>query len=263
MNKAEKAGKKFEKLVEILETLRGEKGCPWDRQQDEKSIAHYFLTEVYEAVEAVYKDDPISLAEELGDVLMEVVFLAQIYREKGKFSVGDVLEAINQKMVYRHPHVFGEVRRETAHEVYDEWLKLKKEEKKSKTIFDGLPASAPSLLTSFHIGRLASHYGFDWNTPLDALKKVREEVSELEKIIGTGDTEEALNETGDIFFALANVSRLLGINPEIALRQANSKFIERFTYIEKKLASEKKELGKVSLEEMDRIWEEAKLKENK
>lgn len=258
MKNKEKAGEKFKQLVTILETLRSDKGCPWDREQDERSIANYFLAEVYEAVEALYLNNTIALAEELGDVLMEVVFLAQIYREKGEFSVVDVLDGINQKMIRRHPHVFGRARKETAKEVYDEWLRLKKEEKKRDTVFDGLPKSVPSLLASFQIGRLVSYYGFDWRQPLEALQKVKEEVFELEKVIETQNKDEISSEIGDIFFSLANVARLLGVNPEIALKQANSRFIRRFKYIEKKLKEKKKELGKASLEEMDKIWEEAK-----
>lgn len=260
MKDTKRAGEEFKKLVQIMETLRSDKGCPWDREQDERSIGDYFLTEVYEAVEALYLNNTKALAEELGDVLMEVVFLAQIYREKGEFSVVDILEGISQKMIRRHPHVFGPERKETAKEVYDEWLRLKKEEKKRDTVFEGLPKSSPSLLASFQIGRLVSHYGFDWQKPQDALQKVKEEVSELEKVIETQDKDEISSEIGDILFSLANVSRLLGVNPEIALKQANNKFLKRFKYIEKKLKEEKRELGKVSLEEMDKIWEEAKNK---
>jgi len=258
MKDAEKAGKKFRQLVQIIETLRSEGGCPWDREQDEKSITNFFLEEVYEAVEAISINDTKSIAEELGDVLMEVVFLAQIYEEKKEFSVDDVLEGINQKMIGRHPHVFAHKRIETSREVIDEWLQRKKKEKERGSVFDGFSNSTPSLLAAFQIGSCVSHYGFDWNKPMDALKKVKEEISELEKVIKAQDKEEISGEIGDVFFSLANVSRLLGLNPEIALKQTNRKFIKRFKYIEKKLEEEKKELEKVSLEEMDKIWEEAK-----
>jgi len=260
MKQEEKAGKKFEQLVQILETLRSDRGCPWDKEQDVKSITNYFLEEVYEAVEAISVNDMKALAEELGDVLMEVVFLAQIYKEDNKFSINEVLDGINQKMIRRHPHVFGPERKETSREVVDEWLRGKKEEKERKSLFDGFPNSTPSLLAAFQIGLRVSHYGFDWNQPREALQKVKEEVDELEKVIEAQDKGELSREMGDVFFSLANVSRLLGLNPEIALRQANKKFIKRFKYIEKKLKEEKKELGQVSLEEMDEIWEEAKEK---
>jgi MazG family protein len=260
MKQEEKAGEKFEQLVQIMETLRGDRGCPWDKEQDEKSITNYFLEEVYEAVEAISANDTKALAEELGDVLMEIVFLAQIYKEKRKFSIDEVLDGINQKMVRRHPHVFGPERKETSREVVDEWIRGKKEEKERESLFDRFPNSTPSLLAAFQIGLRVSHYGFDWSQAREALQKVKEEVVELEKVIDAQDKAESSREMGDVFFSLVNVSRLLGINPEIALRQANKKFIKRFKYIEKKLKEEKKGLGQASLEEMDKIWEKAKEK---
>jgi len=260
MKKEEKAGKKFAQLVQIMETLRGDRGCPWDKEQDEKSITNYFLEEVYETVDAITAKDAKALAEELGDVLMEVVFLAQIYKEKNKFSIDEVLDGINQKMIRRHPHVFGPGRKKTSREVVDEWIQGKKEEKERESLFESFPNSTPALLAAFQIGLYVSHYGFDWNQPREALQKVKEEVAELEKVIDDQDKAELAREMGDVFFSLANVSRLLGINPEVALRQANKKFIKRFKYIEKKLKEEKKELGQASLDEMDEIWEEAKVK---
>ena len=260
MKQEEKSGGKFEQLVQIMETLRSDRGCPWDKEQDENSITNYFLEEVYEAVEAISAEDTKALAEELGDVLMEVVFLAQIYKEKRKFSIDEVLDGINQKMIRRHPHVFGLERKETSREVVEEWIRGKQEEKVRESLFDRFPNSTPSLLAAFQIGLSVSHYGFDWNQAQDALQKVKEEVAELEKVIDAQDKGELSREMGDIFFSLVNVSRLLNINPEIALRQANKKFIERFKYIEKKLKEERKQLGQVSLEEMDKIWEEAKEK---
>lgn len=260
MKQEEKSGDKFEQLVQIMETLRSDRGCPWDKEQDEKSITNYFLEEVYEAVEAISAEDTKALAEELGDVLMEVVFLAQIYKEKRKFSIDEVLDGIIQKMIRRHPHVFGPERKETSREVVDEWIRGKQEEKERESLFDRFPNSTPSLLAAFQIGLLVSHYGFDWNQPKEALQKVKEEVAELEKVIDAQDKAELSREMGDVFFSLVNVSRLLSINPEIALRQANKKFIKRFKHIEKKLREKKKELGQASLEEMDKIWEEAKEK---
>ncbi|MFB0566742.1 MAG: nucleoside triphosphate pyrophosphohydrolase [Candidatus Aminicenantaceae bacterium] len=258
MKNAERAGEQFGQLVHLIETLRSDRGCPWDREQDERSIVNYFLSEVYEAVEAVTVDDPVSLAEELGDILMEIVFLAQIYRERSKFSVVDVLKGINKKMIRRHPHVFSDTKKATAREVYDGWLKSKKEEKKRESVFNGFPKSAPSLQAAFQMGMLVSHYGFDWGKPLDALQKVKEEIFELERVVESLDRKQISQEMGDVFFSLANVARLLGINPEICLRLSNKKFIKRFKYIEKKLKEEKKELGEASLEEMDKIWEESK-----
>lgn len=258
MRDTKNAGKKFEQLVEILDNLRSEKGCSWDREQDEKSIANYFLEEVYEAVDAISAGDARSLAEELGDVIMEVVFLARIFKEKEKFSISDVLEGINQKMIRRHPHVFAQKRIRTSEKVIDEWCRQKKQEKARQSILDGLAKCSPSLIEAFQIGLRASSYGFDWSQPLDALKKAKEEISELEKALEEKKEDEIFQEIGDVFFSMANVSRLLGINPEIALRQVNKKFIKRFKFIEKKLGEKGKELSEVTLEEMDEIWEESK-----
>jgi tetrapyrrole methylase family protein/MazG family protein len=258
MKNAKNAGKKFEQLVEILNRLRSEEGCPWDREQDEKSIANYFLEEVYEALDAINAEDSRSLAEELGDVLMEVVFLARIFKEKEKFSISDVLEGINQKMIRRHPHVFGQKRIRTSKKVSDEWCRQKKVEKARESILDGMAECFPSLMEAYQIGLRVSSYGFDWNEPLGALKKAKEEISELEKAMESKKEDEIFHEIGDIFLAVANVSRLLVMNPEIALREANKRFIKRFKFIEKKLAEEGKELGKADLEEMDKIWEESK-----
>lgn len=260
MNGAVNAGKKFQRLVQILDTLRSEKGCPWDREQDEKSIANYFLEEVYEALEAINRKDAKALAEELGDVLMEVVFLARIYKEKGSFAISGVLEGINQKMIRRHPHVFGKKHLESSKKVLDEWNRQKKEEKERRSLFNGRVKNLPSLLDAFQIGQKVSAYGFDWKNALEALQKVREEFSELEGALKEKREKEIVQEMGDILFSLANVSRLLGINPEIALKQTNEKFIERFKFIEKRLKESGGELAHTSLEEMDKIWEEAKEK---
>ncbi len=258
MEDAENAGKKFQQLVQILDKLRGKDGCPWDREQDEKSIVNYFLEEVYEAVDAVTTGDVDSLAEELGDVLMEIVFLARIFKEKEKFMISEVLERINQKMINRHPHVFSQKRIENSKEVIDEWCRQKKEEKGRQSVLDGMATCLPSLLEAFQLGLRASHVGFDWDQPLDALQKVKEEISELEKALETKEEDEVFKEVGDLFFAMSNVSRHLGVNPEIALRQANKKFRQRFRFIEEKLGMEGKALDQTSLEEMDKIWDEAK-----
>jgi MazG family protein len=258
MGDAESAGKKFEELVRILDALRGEKGCPWDKEQDEKSIADYFLEEVYEAVDSIYANDSGSLEEELGDVLMEVVFLARIFKEKEEFLISEVLDGINRKMIRRHPHVFSKKRIETSEEVRDEWCQQKKEEKERQSVLDGIASSLPSLLESFQLGLRVSQFGFDWDNSLGALQKVKEEISELEEVLKKKEDDEVFKEVGDLFFAMSNVSRHLGINPEIALRQANKKFMDRFRFIEEKLEKKGKTLVQASLEEMDKIWDEAK-----
>jgi MazG family protein len=258
MRKADSAGHRFQKLVGILAALRGPKGCPWDKEQDERTIANYFLEEVYEAIDALARNDAAALAEELGDVLMEIVFLARIYEEKRKFTVSDALNGINRKMVRRHPHVFGGQKVDSSRRVLDEWIRQKKAEKKRESHFEGISRQAPSLLAAFQIGQRVAHFGFDWPTAGEALKKVREEIVELEETMARMDVREAEEEIGDCFFALANVARKLGLNPETALRQANDKFIQRFTKLEKELQGKGQELGQATLAEMDAAWEDIK-----
>lgn len=252
------AGEKFTRLVEILDVLRSEKGCPWDREQDEKSIANFFLEEVYEAVEALYSQDYASLAEELGDVMMEIVFLARIAKEKGHFTMTEILEGINEKMIRRHPHVFGKKSQANSASVWETWNKQKKEEKGRESVLEGMTKSSPALLSAYQIGVRVSAFGFDWRQPSDVIEKVKEEVSELEKAVQEKQREEISAEIGDILFSLANLSRHLDVNPEIALRESNRKFIRRFRFVENRLMQEGKELGHVSLAEMEKIWEEAK-----
>lgn len=260
MSDAEKSGKEFQKLVHILDALRGEKGCPWDREQDEKSITNYFLEEVYEAVDAISSGDAQSLAEELGDVLMEIVFLSRINKEQKRFTISKVLEGINRKMVDRHPHVFANKKIASSEGVVDEWNRQKREEKDRTSVLDGMAKCFPALMESFMIGQRVSHFGFDWSHHLDALQKTKEEIAELEKAMQNQKQDAISKEIGDIFFSLANVSRHLGVNPEVALRQTNKRFIRRFKHIEQQLKERGKDLKEASLKEMDEIWEEAKNK---
>ena len=258
MISAREAGSKFQELVDILAALRGPAGCPWDREQDERSIADYFLEEVYEAVDALVRGDRAALAEELGDVLMEVIFLARIGEEAGDYSVSDALDGINRKLVRRHPHVFGGEEAKTSRDVIDIWARRKKEEKGRASHFEGLSPQAPSLLAALQIGKKVAGFGFDWPVPADALRKAREEVDELEDAMAGGDAARIEEEMGDCLFALANVARKLGLNPELALRQGNAKFIARFTALETGLEAEGKRLGAATLEEMDAVWEKVK-----
>ena len=261
MEDAKLAGQKFEHLVKILDALRGKNGCPWDKEQDEQSISNYFLEEVYEVLEAILSGDEPSIAEELGDVLMEVVFLARIFKEKEAFTISDVIENINQKMIRRHPHVFGVKKVSSSSEVLNDWNLGKQQEKARHSLFDGIVKLAPALHSAYQIGLRVSSYGFDWENPTGALEKVNEEVSELEKAMTIGAKEDIFQEIGDAFFALTNVSRKLGVNPEIALKKANEKFMSRFESLEKELAKKGKSLGEVSLEEMDEIWDLIKERE--
>jgi tetrapyrrole methylase family protein/MazG family protein len=254
----ETAGAKFQRLVDILAALRSPGGCPWDREQDEKSIAGYFLEEVYEAVDALYRKDAAALAEELGDVLMEVVFLTRIYEERGAFDAASALDGINAKMIRRHPHVFGGPPAENAARVLDAWVRQKKEEKKRSSPFEGVPESAPALLRAFEIGQRAAQDAFDWPAAADALAKVREELAEVEAALARGVRDEVEEEIGDALFALAQAARLAKANPEIALRRANSKFTARFEALRSAFASRGRELRDASPAEMDETWEQIK-----
>jgi MazG family protein len=261
MDTARAAGEKFERLVTILDALRGENGCPWDREQDAASILSYFLEEVYEAAEALQEGSIEALREELGDVLMEVVFLSRIFEEQNAFSVADALDSINRKMVARHPHVFGAEKYETSERVLEEWQRRKRQEKKREAVLEGLPRHLPALLAAFQIGRRVAAVGFDWPRPENALDKVKEETAELEKAMADQNPDEVLQELGDLFFALANVSRKLGVNPELALLQANGKFVRRFGRMESKLKDKGQTLEKAGLSEMEAAWDEVKAEE--
>lgn len=255
------AGAEFDRLVAILATLRGEGGCPWDRAQDARSITNYLLEEAYEAADAVLAGDAAGAAEELGDVLMEVVFLSRIFEEKGAFTVADALRRINEKMVRRHPHVFGSSRARRARQVMTAWQKGKLVEKSRRSVLDGLPASAPALLAAFQAASRASTVGFDWGAAEPALDKVKEEIGELERALAGRSRKKTEEELGDLFLALANVSRLAGANPELVLRRANRKFARRFRAVENRLRRAGREPSAASLEEMNGIWEDVKRQE--
>ena len=252
----EKTGKAFVKFVKIMEKLRSPEGCPWDRKQTEKSLVSYVLEEAYEVVDAIESEDPEKLKEELGDLLLQIVFLSQIAREKDLFDICDVISVISEKMISRHPHVFGNEKLSTPEEVLDRWDSFKKKERKS--LLEGIPRSAPALLESFQIGTRVSRVGFDWKDSWSAFEKVKEELQELEEVIKEGNREKIEEEIGDLLFSIVNVARLEGINPENALKKTNKKFKERFAEIEKKAEKEGRRLEDMSLEEMDSVWEKAK-----
>jgi MazG family protein len=258
MRSSLKAGREFQDLVGILSTLRGPRGCPWDRRQSVRSIADYFLEEAYEAVEACLSGRPEAAAEELGDILMEVVFLARLFEEKGRFSVTDALARINRKMVDRHPHVFAGRTVRGPGQVVDEWQRRKLREKGRESVLDGLGGNVPALLAAFQIGQRVSACGFDWPDVSGALDKVREELGELEGARRSRRRRAVEEEFGDLLFALSNVARHLRINPEVALRRANRKFAGRFRQVEKRLRESGRDPGSASLEEMDGIWEKVK-----
>lgn len=251
-------------LVQVIRILRGENGCPWDRVQTHASIRQDMLEEAYEAADAIDKGNMENLCEELGDVLMQVVFHAEIEAEKGGFTIEDVIRGICEKMVYRHPHVFGngEVQADTAEQVLVNWEELKKKEKHTETqteVMKAVPDALPALIRARKVQKKAVDVGFDFPDALGAIQKVYEEIQELEESVKLENgTEE--EEFGDILFALVNISRFLKINPEFALTKAIKKFINRFEYIERSALLQGKNLSGMTLEEMDLLWEEAKIK---
>ena len=263
MTETGNAGKKFDELVGILEALRGPGGCPWDRARTALDIRDYFLEEVYEAVEALEAGSAANLAEELGDVLMEVVFLSRIHEERGEFSVVDALDRINAKMIARHPHVFTSPRDMTAVGVAGAWQEGKRAERGASSVLEDPGPATPALLSAFQIGRRVSAYGFDWPDAAGVLAKVREETGELEAAVSEADAAGVEEEIGDLMFSLANAARKLGLNPELALRKANAKFVRRFRALEEEVRSSGKDLGKLSLEEMDSIWDRQKARDRR
>jgi tetrapyrrole methylase family protein/MazG family protein len=252
------AGRKFQELVGIVRTLREPGGCPWDRKQDIRSIVDYFLEEAYEAAEACLGGEPEEAAEELGDLLMEIVFLARIFEEEGRISVSDALGRITAKMIARHPHVFGEGRVDGPEDVVDEWQRRKLREKGRTSVLEGLGTNTPALLAAFQIGQRASASGFDWPGPGEALDKLKEEIREVEEAVARPDEAAVEEELGDLLFAAANVARLLGINPELGLRRANAKFSARFRKLESRLAREGLSMNLTGPEKLDEMWEEIK-----
>lgn len=253
--------KRFNNLLKIMSMLRGKKGCPWDKEQTTVSLKPFLIEEAYEVIEAIDEKSPEKLKEELGDLLLQVIFHAQIAKERKEFDMEGILETLEEKLIRRHPHVFGDVSYEDAKEVLVQWEKIKKEEKansKRESMLDSVPKELPALLRAHRLQDKAARVGFDWKHINDVFAKVEEEIREFKGAIEEKKPEEIEDELGDIFFALVNVARFLEINPEDALRKTISKFISRFRYIEEKAKEQGRELSDMTLEEMDKFWEEAK-----
>lgn len=245
-----------------MSALRGEKGCPWDREQTRESLKPFIVEEAYEVLEAIDEQDPGAIKEELGDLLFQIVFQCQVAKEKGEFDMADVIEKIGSKMIARHPHVFGEADYKTSAEVLVHWeAQKKKEGKMRESVLEGIPRTLPSLLRAHRIQDRASRVGFDWEKVEDVLTKLEEELGEFRAALKSRKQDEIEDELGDIFFVLVNISRFVGVNPEDALRKTISKFISRFRYIEMAAAEQGKNLSDMTLSEMDAIWDEAKKKE--
>lgn len=258
--------KQFNTLREIIALLRGPNGCPWDKKQTHHTLKKYLLEETYEVLEAIVEDNTDHLIEELGDVLLQVMLHAQIGEDSGYFNIDDVIERLSEKMIRRHPHVFGDVHVETEHDVMKTWEQIKALEKplaSEQSRFVGINNEAPNLLRAFEIQKRAAKVGFDWDHITLALEKVKEEWFEFQKELANDvhfDDENVQKEFGDILFALVNVARFLKINPEEALFQTNLKFMRRFAYIEEQVSKRQSEMNKFTLEQLDVFWEEAKKK---
>lgn len=247
-------------LEEIAEILRSGNGCAWDREQTSPSLKAYLIEETYEVVDAIESGDSEHLREELGDLLYQVYAHAQIAKEEHRFTVDDVARGIIEKLVRRHPHVFGDTAADSAEQVIINWERIKKEEKSSReSILDGVPKALPALLKAYRVQQKVSRLGFDWEKVGSVIEKLEEEVHELREALASGDMEHITEETGDILFSVANVSRFLKINPEEALQRSIDKFTRRFKIVEQKAAASGKHLDEMSLAEMDLLWEEAKL----
>jgi len=252
-------GTAFEKLIGIMERLRGPDGCPWDREQTYKDIAPHTLEEVHEVLDAIDRNDLDGLREELGDLLLQIVFYAQIAKEEKKFTIDDVVESINKKLIHRHPHVFGETKVKDSGEVLERWEALKFEEGK-KSVVGGVPKALPALLKAYRLGEKTARVGFDWEDAEGILTKVEEEARELHEARGTKDEGRIEHEYGDLLFTMANIGRFLGIDPEGALRKATERFIKRFKFMEEEIEKQKKEMQSLSAKEWDDLWNNAKRK---
>jgi tetrapyrrole methylase family protein/MazG family protein len=256
-------GDAFEELVRIMERLRAPGGCPWDREQTSLSIKPYVIEEAYEVAEAIEDDNVAELRAELGDLLLQIVFHSQMAREQGSFTVEDVVRGINEKLIRRHPHVFGDATVTDAEDVLRNWTRIKAEERKhhdDRSALSGVPRAMPALLRAHRLSEKAGRVGFDWDAPLAVLDKVREEMSELQAAMELGDNGEVEAELGDLLFALSSLSRHLGIQSEDALQRANERFGRRFRYMEARLSERQQDVHSVAPEEWNRLWEEAKVK---
>lgn len=255
----------FKILLDIMKRLRSDRGCLWDREQNHKSLKKSLIEETYETVEAIESGDPDSLNEELGDLLLQVVFHGQIADEEGSFNMSSIIRAIIKKLLRRHPHVFGSTRADTNREILAKWEDIKKEERKNSknnedSIFSGIPKSLPSLHYAYEIQNRASRLGFDWDDSSDAYEKITEELKELKEEADNGNKDTVLSEFGDILFSIVNYGRHLGVDIEESLKNTGRRFIDRFKLMEKMAEEKGLDFSSLSLKEKDRLWEIAKKK---
>lgn len=247
----------FSRFLDVLDELREK--CPWDRKQTNQSLRPNTIEECFELCDAIVADDTQNICKELGDVLLHVTFYAKIAAEKQQFDMKDVCDRLCEKLIYRHPHVFGEAVANTAGEVCKNWEQLKMTEKDgNKTVLSGIPNSMPSLIKAYRMQEKAANVGFDWEKKEDVWEKVREEIAEIEAEMAKGDKENCEKEFGDLLFSLVNAARLYGINPDNALEMTNAKFRRRFGYVEENSLAQGRNLRDLTLEEMDTLWNKAK-----
>lgn len=245
----------FERLLSIMDDLREK--CPWDRKQTIHTLRQQSIEELYELADAITTSDWKSIKEELGDLLLHIVFYAKIGSEQGQFTITDVINGICEKLISRHPHIYGDVKAEDEETVKQNWEKLKLKEGKT-SVLSGVPQSLPALVKAMRLQSKAKTVGFEWDTREQVWEKVKEEIQELEEVAAAGNADEIEGEFGDVLFSLVNYSRFLKIDAENALERTNKKFISRFQYIEKKAAEKGKTLDEMTLGEMDELWNEAK-----
>ena len=255
------------KLVNLVERLRGDGGCPWDKEQTRETLKPMLIEEAYEVLDALDSEDPAELKEELGDLLFQVVFHAQIARERNEFDLADVIDRSHEKMVRRHPHIFGDADLPTAVDVLKNWEDIKAAEKgvlsaahpeSERSLLDGIPSKLPALHRAYQMTAKASRVGFDWAHLEDILLKLREESSELLEAQSRRDAQKIADEVGDLLFVAVNVARFLGVDPETALKQSNDKFFRCFRFVESAIKRQGRDMKSASLSEMDALWDEAK-----
>lgn len=260
MHSREEKLEAFGRLLDVLDRLRKE--CPWDKKQTNESLRPNTIEETFELADALIKDDMANIREELGDVIMHVIFYALIGQEKGDFDIADVCDKEAEKLIFRHPHIYGEVQADTEEKVLQNWEQIKLKEKQGKKrVLSGVPNSLPSLIKAYRIQDKARNVGFDWKEKDDVWDKVREELGELEAELKREDKEHSEKELGDFLFSVINAARLYHLNPDNALEMTNQKFIRRFNYVEEQTLSKGRQLADMTLEEMDQLWNEAKRKE--
>jgi len=258
MENSEQIKDEFLTLVEIMEKLRGEKGCPWDREQTYRSLRQYLLEETYEVLELIDEGRYNELKNELGDLLLQVIFQSQIAAEEQRFTIIDVLKNINQKLIHRHPNVFGDTEIRTAEEQPVNWERMKNKENSDRSIIDGVPGQLPALLRAHRIQAKAATVGFDWDDADGVWNKVEEELEELKQAVIQKDQKKIEEEFGDLLFTLVNLSRFLKVNPEDALRMSVEKFSRRFRELEARIKRQNQSIHEMTLEEMDAVWEKVK-----